>query len=243
MKALFVVAFCLLAFTSFTQTEFNQPWKDTSRAIILDPFAGNSINWDKVVTDKRVTAIIHKATQGARKDAEYKNRRTIAKQKGLLWGSYHLGMAGDPVVQADFYLSVIGNDPSELMALDLESLESQFMSLNNAVKFINRVHEKTGRFPLVYCNHAVFTAIQARFDSTSVFGKCGLWYARFKKDITGFTSRKTWLTYTIWQFSCEVNCSVTGQCLYNVPGTRFDMDINVYNGTVDELRNKWPAIR
>jgi len=29
-------------------------------------------------------------------------------------------------------------------------------------------------------------------------------------------------------------------CLYTVPGTEYDMDVDVYNGTIEELRKKWP---
>jgi len=29
-------------------------------------------------------------------------------------------------------------------------------------------------------------------------------------------------------------------CLYTVPGTEYDMDVDVYDGTIEELRKKWP---
>jgi hypothetical protein len=53
----------------------------------------------------------------------------------------------------------------------------------------------------------------------------------------------TWATYTLWQFSSEIDCSAQGTCLYNVPGTRFDMDVNVFFGTPEGLKAQWPFTR
>jgi len=69
----------------------------------------------------------------------------MADREGIQVGSYHLGKPGDPIVQADFYLATVGNTPDEVLALDVESLNSNTdMSLANARKFINRIREKTG---------------------------------------------------------------------------------------------------
>lgn len=98
---------CLLLFLvlltgtfTFAQTgDFNHPWTDPTTAIVLDPFEGNSINWNKVATDTRVVAVIHRGTIGSRK-ALYKARRDEAKSRGYKWGSYHLGKPGDPNPEA-----------------------------------------------------------------------------------------------------------------------------------------------
>jgi hypothetical protein len=61
------------------------------------------------------------------------------------------------------------------------------------------------------------------------------------RSVTDF-SLGTWQTYALWQFSSEQNCSAANRpaCLYTVPGTEYDMDVDVYNGTIEELRSKWP---
>jgi GH25 family lysozyme M1 (1,4-beta-N-acetylmuramidase) len=241
-KAILLFLFILFMHSGQAQTFFSEPWKDSTRAIIIDPYYENPIDFDKLITDKRVTAIIHKASQGYSADKEYARREYLAKQKGLLWGSYHMGMKGDPVQQADFYLNTANIDSTELMALDLEGLDSNyFMSLKGAERFIARIHEKTGRYPLVYCNNSVLEEISKNYNDTSIFARCGLWYARFLKELPPF-SKNVWTKYSLWQFSCEVNCQKTGECWYNVPGTLYDMDVNVYNGTIEELRAKWPDI-
>jgi GH25 family lysozyme M1 (1,4-beta-N-acetylmuramidase) len=219
---------------------FNQPWSDSTTSIIIDAFEGNSIDFNKLKTDKKVIAIIHRATYGLKVDKKIIARKAMTTQNGLLFGSYHLALSGDPVKQADFYLSNIGDFKNDLLALDLEVLDSSHMSLPDAAKFISRIVEKTQRYPYLYCNNDVFNTINQQYDSSSVFAKCKLWYARFRKDIPMFNT-KIWQSYTLWQFSSEINCTQTGKCLYNVPGTLFDMDINVYNNSSKMLKTVWAS--
>jgi lysozyme len=240
MKGLLPLLFFLFPICLSAQSEFNTPWKDTSKAIIIDFYAGNEVDWDAMKNDPQLTAIIHKASQGLKTDPKYLERRTEALKRGYLWGSYHLGTMGDPVAQADHYLGIVGNDPHQLLALDLESDDStKHMTPGNAVKFIQRIYEKTNRYPLVYCNKNMLSIIQLAYGPTSIWSNCHLWYARFRTDIPDFDP-KIWKSYTLWQFSCEINCKKDGTCLYNIPGTHNDMDINVYNGTKQQLIDNWP---
>jgi lysozyme len=224
--------------------QFNQPWNDQSRAILIDPYEGNRIDWSLLGEDPRVVAIIHRATSGLKKDAKYSSRRTVAKANGYMWGSYHLGLPGDPIKQADFYLHTVEPSEGEVIALDIESLDpTRSITLPDAVKFLGRVHERIGRYPLVYANHEVTKAIAYQYADSTLFGATGLWYARFRKTIPDFPNG-TWSTYTIWQFSSELNCraDAAALCLYRVPGTDFDMDVDVFNGSIDELRARWPNV-
>jgi len=243
-RFLLLFLFVLLSstFTFAQTTSFNHPWTDPTTAIVLDPFQGNSINWDKVATDARVVAVIHRGTIGSQKDTLYKPRRDEAKSRGYKWGSYHLGKPGDPIVQADFYLTTVAPTDDEVMALDIESLdEDRDMSLVDARRFIQHIREKTGRYPMLYANHAVVKEISLRFPNDEVFSKTSLWYARFKSQVTDFPIA-TWTGYELWQFSSEINCTAAHpeKCLYRVPGTKTDMDVNVYRGSVADLKAKWP---
>jgi GH25 family lysozyme M1 (1,4-beta-N-acetylmuramidase) len=142
MRYLFSLVLCLsVAAVCLAQTgEFREPWKSESAALVLDPFQGNPIDFDKVATEPRVVAIIHRATFGSSKDSKYAARRDEAKRRGYRWGSYHLGKPGDPVAQADFYLATVQPGDDEVMALDIESLNaSTDMSLANARRFLQRV--------------------------------------------------------------------------------------------------------
>jgi lysozyme len=223
-------------------SEFTEPWKNPNVALAIDPFEGNEIDWDELATDKRVVAIIHRATIGDRADKKYAERKIEAKRRGYKWGAYHFGKPGDPVKQADFFLETVKPEANDLLALDLESTDAtKHMSFDEARIFIKRIKEKTGRYMLIYANNVVTKALSEQFGADDVFAKTPLWYARFKAKVDDFP-KGTWDSYTLWQFSSEINCRADNRsaCLYTVAGTAYDMDVNVFNGTPVELRQKWP---
>ena len=236
-------AFCLYPSNSLAQSpEFSSPWKNPNIAIAIDPYEGNQIDWEELAADQRVVAIIHRATIGDRADKKYAERKIEAKKRGYKWGAYHLGKPGDPIKQADFFLETVKPDNDDLLALDLESTDAtKHMSFDEARLFIKRIKEKTGRYPFVYANNVVTKAISEKFGDDDLFPQTRLWYARFKSTVTDFP-KGAWDTYTLWQFSSEINCKAEDRnsCLYTVPGTEYDMDVNVFNGTIEELKKGWP---
>ncbi|MBM3116095.1 glycoside hydrolase family 25 protein [Jeongeupia naejangsanensis] len=217
--------------------EFNAPWKDKNVALVIDPYYANRIDWDQLATEQRVVAIIHKSTIGTTKlDPGYAKRKAEALKRGYLWGSYHWGVAGNPKQQADFYIDTVKPEPSELIALDLEDAQSKtLMNADEAIIFIDRIKERTGRYPVLYTNHASAKLISAKYKD-SVFTKTPLWYARFRSKVNDFPTG-VWPSYTLWQFSSEILPQLP------VPGTKPDMDINVFNGTVDQLKAAWPLTK
>lgn len=218
---------------------FNRTWENEHTAIIIDAYQGNGINWDKMAADPRMVAVIHRSGDGTRIDTKYRSRRAIARDRGYLWGAYHLGRPGNVQKQADMFLELIDEDPDTLMILDLEATSSSsMMDINEATQFMEIVYEHTGKIPVVYANHSVTIELNSRVANHPLFQRAPLWYARFRKDIPNFPTG-IWNKYFMWQFSSEINCSKTGHCLYNVPGTTNNMDINVYAGTPSQLRKNW----
>lgn len=221
---------------------FLSPWKDEDTAIVIDAYQGNSIDWDKMATDTRTVGVIHRSSIGLRVDTQYKTRKAIAKQRGYLWGAYHLGYRGNVKEQVDLFLDLIDGEQDTLMILDLEdTANSRFMSIEEAVVFMEMVYERTGRIPVVYANHSTTKKLNQLVANNPVMQQAKLWYARFKANVTDFPAG-IWNEYFLWQFSSEINCSQTGTCLYNVPGTRYDMDVNVFYGTKEELKSQWNNI-
>jgi lysozyme len=245
MKTLSPLIFILLlAELTASTSQFNQPWNDTSNALLIDPYENNKIDWALLAKDPRVVAIIHRATTGLRQDSEYRSRKAIAKTRGYLWGSYHIGEPGDPIKQADVYLATIGACGGDVIALDIESLDpTRSITIADAIRFVERIHERTGRYPLIYANDDVTKALTKQYaGSTSLVGT-GLWYARFRNNIPNFPTG-VWSTYTFWQFSSEINCKrdAAESCLYRVSGTDTDMDVDVFYGSAHDLRAMWPNV-
>jgi len=222
---------------SVSAAEFNAPWKDPAVALVIDPYHANSIDWEKLSTERRVVAIIHKATIGMDKvDSGYAKRKEEALKRGYLWGSYHWGVAGNPEKQADFYIDTVKPGPDELIALDLEDAMSKtLMNVDEAILFVERVKARTGRYPVLYTNHSSAKLISTKYRN-SVFAKTPLWYARFKATVTDFPAG-VWPSYTLWQFSSELLAQLP------VAGTKPDMDINVFNGSAEQLKAAWPLTK
>lgn len=219
--------------------KWDRAWQRSDTAIVIDAFQGNSIDWDKMAGDARVAAVIHRCTIGQRVDSAYASRQVIARSRGYLWGAYHLGDRSDPIVQAKLFLATVGDFKDVLLVLDLEDTSSSsMMDIDGAQKFMQYVFEQTGKVPVVYANHSVTQALNSSLRNSPLFQQARLWYARFRSNIPDFPVG-IWSTYFLWQFSSEINCSKTGSCLYNVPGTLFDMDVNVYYGTRAALEQEW----
>jgi len=237
MRILIAVVLALAAMAVAPAAELDAPWKDPKVALVIDPFFANSIDWDKLATEPRVVAIIHKSTIGTTKlDPGYVKRKEEARKRGYLWGSYHWGVSGEPEKQADFYIDTVKPGPDELIALDLEDANSQkLMNVDEAILFVERVKVRTGRYPVLYTNHSSAKLISEKFRG-SVFTRTPLWYARFKAKVTDLPAG-VWESYTLWQFSSEILPQLP------VPGTKPDMDINVFNGSVEQLKADWPLTR
>src|SRR5215510_5620516 len=234
---LLLIVFLIVQPLVLQTTEFQRPWDDPKIALVIDPYHANTIDWGKLETESRVVAIIHKATTGvSRLDPSYFARKKEARKRGYLWGSYHWGVSGNPEKQADYYLENVKPGDDELIALDLEDAASKkLMNAEESLRFIKRVKERTGRYPVLYTNHKSAKLLSAKFKGTE-FAETPLWYARFKSDVTDFPTG-LWLSYTLWQFSSEIRPQMA------LPGVKADMDINVYNGTVDDLKSNWPLAR
>ncbi len=219
--------------------KFSTPWERKDTQIVIDAYSGNSIDWNKMAADGRVSGVIHRSSIGLNVDTQYQARALIAKQRGYLWGAYHLGKPGDPIAQAKLFLKTVGDPTNVLMILDLEDTSSSaMMNVPNAKIFMNYIFAETGKMPVVYANHSVTKELNDLMKNDPTFAMSRLWYARFRSDIPDFPAG-IWSTYFLWQFSSEINCSKTGSCLYNVPGTASDMDINVYYGSKAALTYEW----
>ncbi len=218
---------------------FSSPWNKSENTIIIDAYQGNSIDWDQMDSDPNVAAVIHRSSIGQRVDTKYVSRKNEALSRGYLWGAYHLGYKGNTIAQANLFLDLINNEKDTLMILDLEDTSNgTFMTINEAIVFMEYVYDKTGRIPVVYANHSTTIKLNQTVAAHPLFQQAKLWYARFKSRVTDFPFG-IWNNYFMWQFSSEINCNSTGSCLYNVPGTRYDMDVNTFYGTRGDLQARW----
>jgi GH25 family lysozyme M1 (1,4-beta-N-acetylmuramidase) len=243
-----------------------EPWKDKRTALVIDAYELNTIDWNALVTNRRVAAFISKASDGLpevydchkphrgdstahcktmwRKYAVsrelYQTRRLLAKAHGMLWGAYHLARPGNPVDQANHFLDYAEPAADEMMVLDLEGLDSsKYMSLEDAELFAAHIKARTGRYPVLYANHVTARHIAIHRQEYRILSRLPLWYARYKPDIKGVFPMGNWTNYLLWQFSSATNCNDKA-CPMRIEGTLTDIDVNSVPLSPEALASVWP---
>lgn len=245
-------------------SDFSQPWKNPDRALVIDAYEYNAIDWTALAGDKRIAAFINKASDGlpppyscSGDETEvrlckalwkrhavtrelFQTRRTVAKALGLKWGAYHLARPGNPIEQANNFIDFAEPAPDDLLALDIEDNDpSQWMSLEDAEEFVRQVHRRVGRFPLLYTNDSTARHIADNRNRYRLLSRLPLWYARYKPEIGLHFPKGHWDGYTLWQFSSRSNCGRI-RCPYRVAGAPDDIDVNVAAMSAADLRAAWP---
>ncbi|MGH6859495.1 MAG: glycoside hydrolase family 25 protein [Phyllobacterium sp.] len=261
-----LVAGLCLAGGARAASEFRTPWSNPERAIVLDGYEQNSFNLAEIVKDRRVAAFIHKGSDGMPANYHckriddamqqelcrriwrnyavsrelYHTRRMLAKTLGLKWGAYHLGRPGNPIEQANHFIDYAEPADDELIAIDIEDNDpSRFMSLQDAQIFAEQIKARTGRYPVLYTNGTTAKYIADRRLEFPVLSRLQLWYARYEADIAPHFPKGNWQDYALWQFASQNNCSKQ-RCPYRPSGTNRDIDVNIADMTVGELRRAWP---
>ena len=264
LSTVVIGALLALGFTAGHAAE-REPWKTRTNAIVIDAYELNEIDWDAMMTDRRIAGFISKASDGLpesfsckgdhrgdtvahcktmwRKYAVsrelYDTRRKLARMHGLLWGAYHLARPGNPVEQANHFLDYATPADDEMMVLDIEGIDPErFMSLDDAQVFAGHVKTRTGRYPVLYTNHITARHIAANRDRYRILSRLPLWYARYKPDIRGVFPMGNWESYALWQFSAGANCNKK-RCPYRVKGALHDIDVNVVPMSRKALAKTW----
>lgn len=190
-------------------SDFRKPWLRPDRALVIDAYEYNAVDWTKLAADKRVVGFIGKATDGLPPPSTceddddvqlrlcralwkryavarelFRTRRAVAKALGLKWGAYHLARPGNPIDQANHFIDFAEPGSDDLVALDIEENDpSKWMSLSDAEEFARHVMRRIGRYPVLYTNDVTAEFIAAHRQEYPLLSRLPLWYARYKSDI------------------------------------------------------------
>lgn len=263
-NAMAILGALLFGAMAANASDFSEPWKRPDRALVIDAYEYNPIDWQKLVGDKRIVGFINKGSDGlsppykcSGNETEvrlckalwkrhavarelFHTRRTVAKALGLKWGAYHLGRPGNPIDQANNFIDFAEPAPDDLIALDIEDNDPEkWISLKDAETFARHIHTRLGRWPVLYTNGSTALYIAQNRERYSVLSRLPLWYARYKPAIGLHFPKGHWQTYALWQFAAGANCDARS-CPYRVPGTPLDIDVNVASMSAAELRKSWP---
>ncbi len=181
------------------------------------------MEWDEMITDiidvdhtaitlgtlaaakaAGLAAIIAKCSEGKDfVDPSYSTWRTNAKVHDVLFGAYHFGTNScDGAKQADWFLAHALTGPGDLLVLDWEwnpHHEVGDMTLANAEAFVQRVFEKTGRYPVVYTSRS-FAVHDRMPEPDSVLSRCPLWVCWYGEGPPHLPI-SPWRDYLLWQYT------------------------------------------
>lgn len=201
-----------------------------------------------------VVAAIHEATYPLGKiDEKYGQRQVEARRAGLLWGAYHFADATDPIRQADRFLNTVAahwragkgdkNDPGVLLVLDFEKnghYPGGTMRVDQAVAFIERIKQRTGKFPGVYSGEYrirdVLNSKSVGAAHRSCLQKCWLWVANYHYQPQVVAP---WSGWHLWQY--------TGDGVCDLPRSTHPIGIanirraerNIFRGSSGAVRDFW----
>ena len=183
------------------------------------------IDWQAVkATEKQeypIRFVFMKATEGG----DYKDRRFAdnfreAGEAGLIRGAYHFYNPNtDPIRQADFFISQAKLAKGDLApVLDIERKPRNKAQLQaDLKKFLNRLEQHYGVKPIIYTSYKYME----RYLDAPEFKAYPLWIAHYYVDVLSYEGA--------WQFWQHTDYGT-------VPGIEENVDLNVFNGSLDELQ-------
>jgi lysozyme len=224
-------------------------------------FAGNSVvnlsHYDLMRPDfvrmkqEGIIAVIHEATYPRfDRDAFYGTRQTAASRAGLLWGAYHFGDATDPIKQAEHFLRVVQSNwrgpdlhpGGVLLVLDFEKnghYPGGTMRVDQAVTFVERIRQRTGKYPGVYGSENRLRAVlnTATSAQRATLGNCWLWIANYHKEPQ---VSSPWNRWRLWQYTGDGKCDLSPRSAYpkGVANVR-KAERNIFRGSDAALQAFW----
>ncbi len=241
---MFPQIFCLLPLLALTACASNS-------VVNLSHYDAGRPNFAQMKSEGVVGAI-HEATYPSfTQDSAYGERQAAATRAGLLWGAYHFGNASDPVQQADHLLAVVGNQwrrsgaqPSGvLLVLDFERnnhYPGGTMRVDQAVTFVRRIQEKTGKYPGLYSNEnrvkEVLNSSNVDPESKRVLQQCWLWIANYHHKPA---STAPWGSWRLWQYTGDGVCDLPRISYPTHVANLRNVERNMFAGGSMALRSFW----
>ncbi len=160
-------------------------------------------------------------------DPQFATNWKNAGANGVIRGAYHFFRASaDATAQADYFVQQAGVPAAgDLpLTLDLETLDGVAPATvaTDALTFLARVQEKSGRTPIVYTSASFLSSI----GNPAGFGAYTLWVANWQVSCPSIPS-PPWSDWTFWQNSS------TGT-VAGISGSAVDLD--QFNGTLGDLQ-------
>lgn len=186
-------------------------------AVDVSKYQGN-INWAAV--DRPIVLIkMSGGDNGLYTDSQANQNYYGAKNTGKLIGGYHFAGGGNPQNEADFFIAAMSPlEENDVLALDWEINHADPVGWCTA--FVNRVHDRTGVWPLFYANGSTINA----HDWSPVRNNCGTWVAWYGQNPEGNLPISG--NYVMHQYASSGT----------VPGINGNVDHDAWFGSLDQFK-------
>ncbi|MDQ7160294.1 GH25 family lysozyme [Lactococcus lactis] len=152
--------------------------------------------------------VIIKATEGTNYiNPTWEEQAGQVIQTNKLLGFYHFASVGNPIAEADFFISVVKDYIGKaVLVLDFEAGAINAWGNVGARQFLNRVKEKTGINPMIYMS----SEVTRQFNWSIISNTNPLWVAQYASmNPTGYQSEPwtdgngygAWSSAAIHQYS------------------------------------------
>lgn len=186
------------------------------------------IDWNNLMIGDntiQLQFVILRATMGnTSKDKHFEHFWEQAKESGLICGAYHFYRPdGDPVKQAEVFIDFVKLEKGDLRpVLDIEKMprrKSREQYISDVKTWLRLVEEAYGVKPIIYTYYHFYKD----YLRGNGFEEYPLWLANYN-DVEVPSEQDEWM---MWQFTENGIVS----------GINTKIDLNVFNGSVSELKN------
>lgn len=184
------------------------------------------IDWDKLLLNKSNSFPLHfifmKATEGGdHGDDTFESNFAAARDYGFIRGAYHFfSPKTDALRQADYFIRTVKLDSGDLPpVLDVEVTgKKSKRELQRSIKqWLDRVEAHYGVKPILYTSYKFKT----NYLDDPLFNAYPYWIAHYYVDSVKYQGQ--------WHFWQHTDVGT-------VSGIKEDVDLNVFNGTLEELQ-------
>jgi MYXO-CTERM domain-containing protein len=199
----------------------------TVKGIDVSFYQGN-INWTQVKASGVHYAQIRVSDGLGVHDPKFDTYWHDSRVAGVKHGAYQFFEPGqDPIAQADYLLSKIGNeiksdDMPPMLDVEVTGGLGPAAVAANVKKWVDHVTNKLGRRPIIYTGYYFWRDSVGNANQ----GASPLWHAQYTTASCPDINKPPWSTWTFWQYT---STGSVGGIAGNVDVDRFNGDLNAFN--------------
>lgn len=183
------------------------------------------IDWSELrktqYTPFPIRFVFMKASEGGDfSDTTFLRNFDKARRYGFIRGAYHFyNPETDAAKQADFFIRSVKLEPGDLPpVLDIEKVGDNAYKLRKGVQtWLQKIEKHYRVKPILYASYK----FKLRYLNDSIFNSYPYWIAHYYVDSVAYQGE--------WKFWQHTDSGI-------LPGIQEEVDLNVFNGTLDELK-------